>query len=245
MTTNVYDGNVGLMTTDSRWSAAYGNYLIYVDDARFEKIERYNDAVFMFAGDGHAVQKWKSWIRSNPADDSNMPSCDKMCVCIARVSDKQVLFKERQDIVQDGAFFAGSGSRYAYVCWNDNRCAKRAVETAKQFDFSSGGDVKFFEFDSGKHNLFSPAVEVTVDDVLKALNDRGMVMEIAVNGTSKPPFKLKEAAANDPELKEVQAKIANGEISPTAPCDGMYSEWTPAQTSKLKSVLGEVFGWKK
>lgn len=247
MTTNVYDSNVGLMTTDSRWSASYGKYLIFVDDARFEKIERYHDAVFMFAGDGHAIQKWKSWIRSSPVDDSGMPDCEKMCVCIARISDKQVLFKERQDIVQDGAFFAGSGSRFAYLCWNDNRCAKQAVDTAKKFDFSSGGEVKFFEFGSGEHNLFAPMVEVTVNDVLAALNDRGMVMEIAVNGTNKPPFALKDAvaAANDPELREVKAKLANGEISPTAPCDGMYSEWTPTQKSTLKSVLSEVFGWKK
>lgn len=119
------------------------------------------------------------------------------------------------------------------------------METAKKFDFSSGGDVKFFDFQSGAHNLFSPKDEVTVDDVLNALNDRGMVMEIAVNGINEPPFKLKDAAANDPALKDVQAKLANGEISPTAPCDGMYSEWTSDQKSRLKSVLGDVFGWKK
>ncbi|MBA2674006.1 hypothetical protein [Ramlibacter sp.] len=247
MTTNVYDSNVGLMATDSRWSVEYGNYLIYVDDTRFDKIERYGDAVFMFAGDGHRIQAWKTWIRSAPGDDSQMPDCEKMCVCIARASDKAVLFKERQDIVKDGGYFAGSGSRYAYVCWNENRDGQRAVESAKTFDSSSGGDVKFFDFVSGDHNLFNPTKDVQVQDVIDALNDRGMVMEIAMNANEqKAPFKLKDVtAANDPALKEAQGKLANGELSPTAPCDGMYSEWTADQKSKLKGVLGDVFGWKK
>lgn len=115
-----------------------------------------------------------------------------------------------------------------------------------QFDVSSGGEVKYFDFASGRHNLFSPTIDVQIGDVARALNDRGMVMQIALNSnTNSPPFKLKELAANDSELQEIQAKIANGDITPTAPCDGMYSDWTPEQQSKLKGVLSDVFGWKE
>ena len=71
-------------------------------------------------------------------------------------------------------------------------------------------------------------------------------MEIALNNqVQSPPFKLRDMAANDAGLKEIQGRIANGELSPTAPCDGMYSEWTGTQKANLKSVLGDVFGWKK
>ncbi len=246
MTTNVYDSVKGLMTTDSRWSVEYGRYLIYIDDARFDKVERHNNAVFMFAGNGQKIQAWKSWIRSSPTDDSGMPGCENMCVCIADVQSKEVLFKERQDIMRDGGFFAGSGSRHAFQCWSVNKDAVKAVQTAKTFDFSSGGEVKFVDFVSGKHNLFSPTKDVTIEDVGRALATRGSVMEIAVNtAETKAPFKLADLAANDEALKDVQGKIASGEISPTAPCDGMYSEWTDAQKSKLKGVLSDVFGWNK
>ena len=61
------------------------------------------------------------------------------------------------------------------------------------------------------------------------------------------PFKLSSqlAAANDGELKDLQAKIANGEITPEAPCDGMYSEWSAEEKSRLKGVLADVFGWDR
>ena len=234
------------MTTDSRWSARYGRFLIYVDDARFEKIERYQTSVFMFAGNGQKIQSWKSWIRTNPTDDSGMPDHQEMCVCIADLPSKGVLLAKHQDIVRNGGYFTGTGSLYAFTCWSENHDAVKAVETAKLFDFSSGGDVKFVDFDSGQNNLFSPTREINVADVSQALADRGNIMEIAVNNRAQVlPFKLADLAANDAELREVQKKIASGEIAPTAPCDGMYSEWTDDDKLQLKGALAKVFGWKK
>lgn len=233
------------MTTDSRWSCEYGNFLIYIDDSRFEKIERYKNAVFMFAGNGQKVQAWKTWIRSSPVDASGQPDCDLMCVCIADATTNQVLFSERQDIIRDGGYFAGSGSWHAYSCWSEHKDPCKAVETAKSKDVSSGGDVKFVDFLNGTHNLFSPTKDVHIDDVSRAMAARGNVMNIAVNTqVTTPPFKLAEAAANDPALRDIQGKIANGEISPTAPCDGMFSEWNADQKSKLNTVLSGIFGWK-
>ena len=247
MTTNVYDSNVGLMTTDSRWSCQYGQWFIFIDDARFEKIERYKNAVFMFAGNGQKIQAWKTWIRSAPISDDDQPDCESMCVCIADQVSKAVLFQDRQDIVKHGGYFAGSGSMHAYRCWAENRDARQAVESAKTFDYSSGGDVKYLEFATGDNNLFTLTTrDVHISDVNIAIATRGNVMEIALNNqVPSPPFKLSDMAANDVRLKEVQGRIASGEISPTAPCDGMYSEWTGVQKANLKSVLGDVFGWKK
>ncbi|NMM15367.1 MAG: hypothetical protein HHJ17_17760 [Rhodoferax sp.] len=245
MTTNVYDSLAGMMSSDSRWSCQFGKYLIYIDDARFEKIEKYQNSVFMFAGDGTKIQAWKDWIRTSPKSNVGIPDCEKICICIADQAKNSVLFMERQDIVKDGGYFAGSGSRYAYQCWGQNKDPLKAVETAKVFDVSSGGDVKFFEFGSGKHNLFSPiGKDVRIEDVSKAMATRGNVMEITVNSaTNSPPFKLADMAANDASLLDVQNKITSGQLSPTAPCDGMYSEWTAGQLDKLNSALGKVFDW--
>jgi hypothetical protein len=245
MTTNVFDGNAGLIATDSRWSISWSKWVVYVDDVRFEKIERYLTSAFMFAGQGLKIQEWKNWIRSAPQDDTSMPTCDGLSVCIVDTARNVVTFSERQDIVKDGAYFAGSGSRFAYVCWDRNRNAQKSVETAKTVDIFTGGEVKFLDAKSGQHNLYHGTVNVTIDMVGKAIETRGMVMEIAA-GTPQSgiPFKLSELAANDKEMKELQAKIANGELHPEAPCDGMYSEWSDDQTKRLKTALAGVFSWK-
>ncbi|MDR6524581.1 hypothetical protein J2789_007297 [Variovorax paradoxus] len=245
MTTNVYDGAAGMLTTDSRWSVTYGKYVVYVDDARFEKLECFGDTVFMFAGKGAAIQQWKTWIRSSPGDDSQMPPHDGMSVCVVDANTNTVLFSARQDIVKEGAYFTGSGSIHAATCWTTNRCALRAIETAKERDFYTGGEVKFFNTKTRENNLYAPTNEVTMDMVRHAINERGVVMELATNKGLSPPFKrLPDLAANDAELQDLSGKLANGELQPEAPCDGMISEWSEDQKSKLSAVLGKVFGWK-
>jgi len=245
VTTNVFDGNTGLIATDSRWSVTWSKWIVYVDDARFEKIERYGVFAFMFAGQGRMIQLWKCWIRSSPNDDTAMPSCDGIAVCIVNVEQKSVVFSARQDIVKDGAYFAGTGSRYAYLCWEKNRNAQKSVETAKEIDVFTGGEVKFYDGSSGDHNLHCGTVDVTIEMVGRAIESRGIVMEIASGaGAVRAPFKLSEVAANDVEIRELQSKIANGEVSPEAPCDGMYSEWTADERTKLKSALSGVFSWR-
>lgn len=245
MTTNVYDSNVGLIASDSRWSVTWGSRIVYVDDANFNKIEIHKGVAFVFAGSGVRVQEWKDWLKTDPVDDTNMPGCDGMSVCMTRIEDKQVLFSERQDIVKDGGFFAGSGSRHAFTCWNNNRNALKSVESAKLLDPYTGGEVKYVDFTSQKNNLvMHPASPATIRTVSEALSSRGHVMNIAPDNGTAPPFKLSEIAANDAEARELQEKLLAGQISPEAPCDGMYDEWTAEQTSRLKSALGKVFNWK-
>lgn len=244
MTTNVFDGAAGVIATDSRWSVLQGAWLVYVDDARFEKIERHNDFAFMFAGKGDVIQSWKTWIRSNPEGVQAMPPCEGISVCIVDSKSKRVKFCERQDIVKDGAYFSGTGSRFAYLCWEKNRNAQRSVESAKEVDMFTGGEVKYLDMTGDTHNLHHVTNDVTIDMVRRALSTRGMVMQITGKIQSGAPFPLKDAAANDEELKDLQGKIASGAISPDAPCDGMHSEWTYDQKTRLADALSDVFGWK-
>lgn len=223
----------------------WSKWVVYVDDTRFEKVELYKDVAFMFAGLGLRIQEWKDWIRSKPMNAANMPACNGMAVCMVDTTSNRVLFSERQDIVKDGAYFAGTGSRYAYLCWDKNRNAQKSVATAKEVDIFTGGEVKYFNGASGDHNLHHVTVDVTIDMVVKAIQTRGMVMEIA-NGTTavRPPFKLSDIAAKDVELQELQSKVANGSLSVEAPCDGMYSEWSSDEKTRFTEVLSKVFSWK-
>lgn len=246
MTTNVFDSNKAVIATDSRWSVKWSKWVVYVDDVPFYKIEHASDTAFMFAGKGDRIQEWKNWIRSCPTDDTQMPTCEGMCVCMVDVVDGQVVFSNGQDIVKDGAYFAGSGSRYAYVCWETNKDAKKAIETAKEVDVFTGGEVKFFDVKSRNHNLHVITNEATIQMVGQAIEQRGSVMEIlAGTGKSAIPFKMSEIAANDREMQELQTKIASGELTPEAPCDSMYSEWNEDQVANLKAALAKTFKWKK
>lgn len=48
-----------------------------------------------------------------------------------------------------------------------------------------------------------------------------------------------------PEVIAIREKIASGELSANAPCDGMYNEWAKEDETKFKSALDDMFGWKK
>ena len=45
-------------------------------------------------------------------------------------------------------------------------------------------------------------------------------------------------------IQEVKSMIANGSLTPEAPCDGMHSEWSSEQKDRLKDALSTVFKWK-
>lgn len=242
MTTNVFDGGCSVVATDSRWSKQVGKWLIYIDDARFEKLELYKSFCFVFAGSGRVIQQWKSWIQSSPTDFSTKPGCDGISVCIVNTTDKSVLFTQNEDIVKDNAYFYGSGARHAYRCWDANRDPKKAVETAKSFDACTGGDVKFIDMKSMSHNLHQVTKQVSLQMVEQALDSRGMVMELNQGmHTGNPPFKLADVASSDKELLQAKEQLSSGAMSLEAPCDGMYSEWSKEQKDKLDDALKIVF----
>ncbi len=242
MTTNVYDSKTGVMATDSRWSHIFGSRIVYVDDLAYSKIEIFKTSAFMFAGAGEMIQSWKDWISSAPTDASQMPGYDGVCVCVVDIPTKNVRFKQPQDITKDGGYFAGSGSMPAYRCWAVNGDARRAVTSASLSDPYSGGMVRHIDLNTMAGNLeIGPVVRQRIDDVRKAVLERGMVMTIAHPAA---PFPLSKLAANDVEAAEVREAIASGQISPAAPCDGMYTEWTDEQKCEFKDVLSDIFGWQ-
>jgi hypothetical protein len=248
MTTNVYDGNVGVVATDSRWSHTFGRWLIYVDDVPFEKIEVYRGAALVFAGKGRVIQRWKDWLATAPKaeDMDKRPSADGISVCVIDTGARAVLFHERQDIARDGAYFAGSGARFAFGCWSANRDAKRSVVTATVTDPATGGEVKFLECVSGVHNLRQvPANRVTIDTVDRAVFERGMVMDISTKRSGAPPFKLSDlavgASAGDADLAELKRRLEAGEVSADAPCDSMHSEWSAEELARLDAALVKAF----
>jgi hypothetical protein len=52
---------------------------------------------------------------------------------------------------------------------------------------------------------------------------------------------VKDAAANDDEVKKVADAIANGQTVASAPCDAMYNSWSDDDIEKLSSVLDEIY----
>jgi hypothetical protein len=246
MTTNVFDGQRGVIATDSRWSMPWGSHrIIYVDDSQYDKIELFSSVAFVFAGKGVRIQAWKDWIRSG-GGQSTKPTVAEMSICIVETSNKSVLFKQGEDISKDGALFAGTGARPAFQCWQTNGDAKRSVESAKLVDHFTGGEVKFFDCTSRQHNLFFPVTKADIGSVCRAIEERGIVMDISSTAPAsivRPPFKLSDLAANDAMRKEVSEKIASGELTPEAPCDAMHNEWTEDQKARLDSALASIFQW--
>lgn len=245
MTTNVVDNIAKILASDSRWSQRYGNFIVYVDDTGFDKIELIDSSVFVFAGKGLQIQNWKNWIRSNPTDIDSRPSVDYISICIVDRQTKAVTFHKGQNIVLEDGLFAGTGSQFAYPCWTTNRNAVRSVNTAASFDPATGGEVKFINLMTGLHNLNQPYGSAVTDIrfVDQAIITRGMVMKITVNQPTPAPFKLKDAAASNDELAEVVRKLDSGELSADAPCDGANSVWTDEEVSDLNLALNKAFGF--
>jgi hypothetical protein len=241
MTTNVFDQARGMMATDSRWSIRSGKYIIYLDDTGCDKILLIKNRAIMFAGNGRRIQQWKDWLRSEPKDDSMQPNVAGICVCIADRTTGQVKRSFKQTVVDGEGYFAGSGTDYAVICWVNNGDAQRAVRTAKQADDCSGGEVKYVDFKAGAHNLYH-GNEVTIQMVDDAILKRGLVM--TTNTAPAQSYAFITAANDDPDLAEVRAKIAAGDLSANAPSNGMYEEWTDEEKAELKECLAEMFDWE-
>lgn len=240
MTTNVFDEKTGVMATDSRWSISSGKYVLYVDDSGFEKIEIQQGHAFIFAGNGIRIEQWRDWIRTNPEDDSMQPKEEGICLCIVNLESKKAVRFIKQSLIGDTGYFAGSGQLYAAGCWLKNKCAKTAVETAKQFDVYSGGEVKYYDAALGDHNLNYPSGRITIQMVNDAILTRGQVMEQMTKQIGFSP------AANDSiEIADIRSKIAAGDLSANAPSDGMYDSWSIDEKASLKHTLSEIFKWKK
>lgn len=251
MTTNIYDSNQFIMATDSRWSIQLGCWLMYADEVGYDKIIHQRGKVLMFAGFGSAIQAWKDWILSTPIGPVDMPPHKGMAVCMVDATTKIVDFDAHQDIVDSGVYCAGSGARHAYGCWKSNNSAIKAVETAKSMDIFSGGEIKYFDCNNQSNNLtqLAPLTNITINTVDEAILRGGKIMKINLPSPGNPPFSLRtESSANDDgeasAIALITRKVASGELSATAPCDGMHNDWTDVNKEKFTLALGNMFGWK-
>jgi len=238
MTTNVFDESSGVMATDSRWSIRQGKYIVYLDDTGCEKILLLKNRAIMFAGNGGRIQEWKDWLMSDPKDDSQQPKEEGICLCLVDLQTGKKIKSFKQTSVNDLAYFAGSGTQYAIPCWLANSDARRAVDTAKVADDRSGGEVKHYCFKTKQHNIYH-GNQVTIRMVDDAILRRGLVM--TTNNEQSVSFAV--AANDNAELADIKAKIAAGDLSASAPSDGMYEEWTAEEKADLKGCLADMFGW--
>lgn len=250
MTTNVFDGENGILAADTRWSYQSGNWLFYIDEPHFPKIEVLNKQfAFMFAGDGGVIQNWKSWIKSAPNSFESMPDSHGVAVCIVDLPSGKSIYSEHQEIsLENDVHFTGSGARFAVVCWKERKCAKTAILSASKSDKATGSECQFYNVSSHETNINIPfgVQEITIQDVSRNIAERGRVMNTLLG--TQTEFKLSnlvtggEMDLNIDAIKEVQAKLASGEKLPIAPCNSMYDERTPEQDTKLKEALSKVFG---
>lgn len=235
MTTNVYDGFSGVMATDSRWSRILPNAFIFVDESNFEKIMIAGKLSFMFAGDMKMIYDWKDWGKNSPKI-SNMPLVNEnIAVCIVDSETNVIIYEYGQE-VRNNARFAGSGYTHALSCWETNKSAIRAVETAKVFDFRSGGAVKYFDFINKKHNI-SEGSSLSYDDAMKQMKERGKVMIFSPNNQSTV-VDLKDCT--DPMVQGFVSDVAAGNATLEAPFTAAAS-WSPDDAQKLKQALSSYF----
>lgn len=248
MTTNVFDGAVKVVATDSRWSWIYGPYVVYCDDTGFHKIQVLDDLVIMFAGRGDLIQSWRDYLATKPRILANQPAATKevsICMFDAKTGEYVKSAGGVHRIVENSRF-AGTGGEHACGCWVVNRNAIRAVETAKTIDPLSGGEVKFVDIVGNDDNLkhaFMVYQTPTIDVVSKALDSRGFVMKINDSTNLGTPVPFKVAAANDTALNDFKVQAASGQLPPSAPFEGMDREWSTVEKQEMNDAL-RSYGWE-
>ncbi len=254
MTTNVTDLSARQMASDSRWSIVVPeplpgldhkpDFVIFIDDARFDKIVRHRGTAYMFAGNGRMIQAWKDWLASAPGSAVSRPppytAEGGIAICMVEMATAVVKFDKGQKIKDPDksspkALFAGSGARHAHGHWKVNRDALKAVEAAIAVDIFSGGAVKYVRFADGSHNLDEAE---TINDVTQRLAKKGIVMYQGHG--NKAGISVEQAATGDPAVREVLDRIASGKLVAGAPFESMYEPWSEEDVRRLDAALNEA-----
>lgn len=232
MTTTVCDMESRVLTTDSRWSWETERAILYVDDVGFEKMLYTDDAVYQFAGNSVVIQSWKDFMSTEPGSSTNRPTLDGISLVVYDlVNHAIVLAHNCFNIGEPGqvprSIFSGTGMVHALPAWTVHRCAYQAIEHAVAMDPFSGGPTKFFETNARQHNLMDV---IRVGDINRALPLKGYVMtKPNVETKLGEPVPASEAAANDPAIKELVDRIAQGQLAPSAPFMFMLNKATDEQ----------------
>jgi len=226
MTTNVYDGNAGVVATDSRWTYAnlrnetYGllyGVTGYVDNTGFNKIAVNKNHVFAFAGAADLIGLWKKYVMHSSL--LPIPRVGKgFSLCWINKTNMNIFFEHGQNknVSTEYHKFAGTGAEAAHKCWSKNGDAKRAVSSAILEDPCSGGEVKFVDLKNKNSNL---AETPEVDNIATEFLKKGLIMQ---TGAYIP---VKEAIKDDPMAQEFVRRIKDGSIQAQAP-NGYDVEWT-------------------
>lgn len=241
MTTNVICRVNGIVSSDSRWSYEVNpNLIVYVDDTGFDKIALRPLHAMVFAGDGVLISQWKNWFKADRLRFDAMPDVHRLVgnalvslsVSLVQRADGKVLFSSGWWLDhEEDARFAGSGAQFAKDCYVVNSCSMKAIATAATQDPFTGGETKFVELSTGKHNL--SVLQATLEDATQALNERGYVMDTTNNVVT--PIKDVNLSAS-----EALRAIASGAASLSAPTGLPTKCWSESDRHALRKALEEV-----
>lgn len=250
MTTTVCDMGRRVLATDCRWSWQTPEAILYVDDVGFEKMLYTGDAIYQFAGNSAVIQEWKDFMSTEPGSSTHRPTLDGISLVVYDVIGHQIVLAHNCFNIADPenqaravSIFSGTGMVHALPAWSIHRCAYKAVEHAVAMDPFSGGPTKFFETNDCTHNLMDV---IRVDGINRALPLKGYVMtKPNVETKLGEPVPASEAAANDPAIRDVVEKIAQGELAPSAPFMYMLHKATAEQNASADKALDAFFAKKR
>lgn len=242
MTTNVYDKRAGQLASDSRWSRISGEWIIWVDDTGYDKIICDARLGFLFAGELDKIDIWKQWVIAGrkgvkPLDQLRGGG---MSVIQIDLADGEIKFQSHKFLsstfgVAIKALYAGNGAIFAKTCWDVNKCALKAVDSAKIEDKSSGGTVMHYDRKSKSTNIVNTA---SVTDVQQQLKDKGIIMHTK---DACEPMSVIDAA-NDPSNPIQQAlaqMVVSGGIALSAPFPEMNEPWSDEKIREFEAALNE------
>lgn len=246
MTTNVYDVASGLLTSDSRWSAKDGEWMVYVDDTKFDKIIADAQLALLFAGDLLNIAAWKNWVVAGRAAPAPMDMLNETSIVIVDVATGDVVFNTDYLLWSDigparHAWYGGTGAPYAKDCWEVNKCAKKAVESAIMADKYSGGTVLHFNRNTLVSNVMNSESHLSVMAQMKERgimkNSSGAEFKVSEVVSSDNSAEYDSAGVLDSVAKKLAEKVMNGSITLSAPFPGIEQPWTNEKKLELARVL--------
>lgn len=233
MTTTVHDKNAQIITSDSRWSCHLNKFeLFYIDSSEFEKMVEKADFALVMAGDAILISGWKDWAKDISNEIPDVVRVDRqgvehhISICMIYKPSTVLFDVDVATVVTPHARFSGSGRDIAKNCWEANKCARKAVDTAISDDIYTGGTVKYVELSSEDNNLSSDAT--TVDELHELMQNEGYIMNIKTNKITEIN-KYKNKA-------DISKGVDSGELVASAPTGSNESPWNDSQ----KSALGEA-----
>lgn len=252
MTTTVYDIGGRQVSCDTRWSATLTlsdgkRYIAYVDDCDFEKIADLNNSVLVLAGNGKLIAEWKKWWFTS-RDTSAFPPTDIFgqnvisLLIIDKVKDeilfdagnKKAMYCQQTDKIL--SVFSGSGDIHAASCWDKNRCAKKAVDSASNADIYTSNIVRFVDFNSGEANI--KFQEYSYESIIHAIKERGYVVDIS---TKPAANEVGIPLSQDKISQEIKEMLASGRAVASAPVPGIGTfKWDDKQKRKLANAIERV-----